>query len=936
MSSNLVTYAFVAGEISPTLFARTDLEKYDLGLETALNFFIDYRGGVSTRPGTEFVDFIEDDDQPIKAIPFKFAPNLANTYVILFFSSGVRFIQDGAYVLEADVTITDITQASPGVVTASSHGFSTGDWVKISGVAGMTEINGRTLRVGSTTTNTFELQDPLTETDFDTSGFTAYSSGGVVARIYTISHPYSTSDFTDLRAHQIRDTVRLTHPDYQIRNLTRSGETSWAISTEAFTSGIEAPDQPSASASGTGSADVLLGVTAVNAAGEESELSDLLLETNIVNYTSTAGFLDLSWNTVADAVSYNVYRSRIADTELTFGEELGYIGSAFGPRFTDNNIIPDFATTAPEFNDPFAVQAVSKITITNAGSGYNEEDTIDVTDSTGSGSGFRGVLIVSPSGRSGAGEIVGIRILNGGSDYETPVVSITTSGGSGATFDVETTPASGTFPSISTVFQQRQVYAATSNSPLGIWGSRPGRLSNFDVSRVLTDGDAFAFELDSDVVSPIRHLVPSRLGLLAMTQSGIWLLSGGEERALTPLNGVADPQTSTGVSETLPIAMDTDILYLEDKGRTARLLGYDELQKAFAGKDVSILANHLFIPTNQVTHWAFAPSPYSLIWARREDGTFLSFTFEKEQNVFAWTQHKTRGLVEDLLVVEEGILDSVYLVVKRKVNGRWTKFIERLASREFDNVEDAWCVDCGLTTLGDTPAASLTPGAISGTTTFTASAGVFSAGNVGDVLRVGCGRATITTFTSSTVVEAELDLDITEVIPGTEIPLEVEAGDWTITTPFGSVRGLDHLEGETVKVLLDGNVLDDKVVTNGEVSFDGETGSKAIVGLGFQAIAKTLSPVATEVSIEASRKNVVGSAVRVKDTKGLKVGADLDHLYEVRQTTEEELIMQQGFQHILVASNWTDEGQTFYVQDNPLPATILGIVLDLEVGDDTA
>ena len=52
--SNLIQYAYVSGEISPTLYSRSDLEKYDLGLALARDYFVDYRGGISTRPGSEF------------------------------------------------------------------------------------------------------------------------------------------------------------------------------------------------------------------------------------------------------------------------------------------------------------------------------------------------------------------------------------------------------------------------------------------------------------------------------------------------------------------------------------------------------------------------------------------------------------------------------------------------------------------------------------------------------------------------------------------------------------------------------------------------------------------------------------------------------------------------------------------------------------------
>lgn len=69
-------------------------------------------------------------------------------------------------------TISGITAANPGVVTATAHGYSNGDIVYISGVVGMTQVNDRAFVVANVATNTFELKG------VDTSAYTAYASGG--------------------------------------------------------------------------------------------------------------------------------------------------------------------------------------------------------------------------------------------------------------------------------------------------------------------------------------------------------------------------------------------------------------------------------------------------------------------------------------------------------------------------------------------------------------------------------------------------------------------------------------------------------------------------------------------------------------------------------------------------------------------------------------
>ncbi len=74
-------------------------------------------------------------------------------------------------------SITAISQANPGVVTANGHGFSNGDTVYIKNVNGMTEVNDHTFTVSGATTNTFSLSG------VDTSGYSVYTSSGEVHKL---------------------------------------------------------------------------------------------------------------------------------------------------------------------------------------------------------------------------------------------------------------------------------------------------------------------------------------------------------------------------------------------------------------------------------------------------------------------------------------------------------------------------------------------------------------------------------------------------------------------------------------------------------------------------------------------------------------------------------------------------------------------------------
>lgn len=74
-------------------------------------------------------------------------------------------------------TITGITQANPGVITAAAHGFVSGDIIQQANIVGMTELNNRQVIVVKIGADSYSLTD-LNGTAINTTNYTAYSSGG--------------------------------------------------------------------------------------------------------------------------------------------------------------------------------------------------------------------------------------------------------------------------------------------------------------------------------------------------------------------------------------------------------------------------------------------------------------------------------------------------------------------------------------------------------------------------------------------------------------------------------------------------------------------------------------------------------------------------------------------------------------------------------------
>ena len=225
--------AFTAGEISPRLEARITLEKYREGLSELTNMVVLPHGGVTRRPGTEFLGEVKNSAVKTRLIPFQF--KTSDTYILEFGNQTMRVYRNGLQVLTgADKTITGITQADPGVITSNSHGFSNGDEIFVYDIGGMVELNGRNYKVANATTNTFTLTD-LFGNDIDTTSFTAYTSGGSAEEIYEVATPYAEADLFEINFAQSADVMYLVHPSYAIRTLSRTANNNWTFATASIT-----------------------------------------------------------------------------------------------------------------------------------------------------------------------------------------------------------------------------------------------------------------------------------------------------------------------------------------------------------------------------------------------------------------------------------------------------------------------------------------------------------------------------------------------------------------------------------------------------------------------------------------------------------------------------------------------------------------------------
>jgi len=256
------------------------------------------------------------------------------------------------------------------------------------------------------------------------------------------------------------------------------------------------------------------------------------------------------------------------------------------------------------------------------------------------------------------------------------------------------------YPAVATYYQQRRFFANTEIDPEGVWGSRIGFPGNFGISSPLQDDDAVSFHLAGRQRHPVRHLVGLEQ-LVVLTGAGEWVVYG-DGGPLIPTGIQASQVAYWGASEAVPVVIGQTIIYVQARGRIVRDLVLNAGQGA-QGRDLTLLANHLFT-AHTIDELAYQQNPHSIVWAVRSDGTLLGLTYVPDDDVWGWHRHDTAGTFLEVASIPEHDQDTVYVLVER--GGQ--RYIERFASRDIVDMQDAWFLDSALAYNG--PATSTVSG----------------------------------------------------------------------------------------------------------------------------------------------------------------------------------------------------------------------------------
>lgn len=753
--------SFNAGEFSELLEGRTDLDRYPASLRKMVNIIAAPQGPAIARSGTAFVTPASNVSQYSAVIPFVFSNEQAK--LIEFASDRIRFVDEDGLQVYAPVSATVTSgQGAPIVFTSASLGANVGDQVVLSGFPVNYNLNGEVAKITAKLGTSYTLDKTFpaltvvngvvsrvyhVACDYteDQRRAMRFVQSVDVLYLLTGSRPRKLSRYGDYDWRL--ETINFVDGPYMPIN-----DTSTTLTPNGTGNAIPnmtGDSAPSGVAGGSGNRPALSGTVDAPADwlgrrltysldasafyyafdnNDDSYWAGNAEQSGYIQYHLPAGFVCDGYTIY---VAFDNQDSSYLATDYapsTF-EFQGYNGSSWVTLDRQENYVLYDNNKSVFFEiDNSVAYPYYRLAIQKLMRNGPIEPRV------------RRLVMRSPSSATftlTASSVVGI---NNDTGFQTTDVGrlIRLKGSDGAWRAVEITARASTtsvtvkllgeplldtkaikqwrlgywsnttgWPTVGDFFEDRLWLAGPAEYPDQFAGSVTGAYETFsqtDTFGEVLDDSAVVGRLNSRRLSRIRWLSSDERGLVLGTGSEEYTMSSPNGEALTARNIKARPATRRGSASVEPVRVDNQVLYVQRSGRTIREFAYVFENDGYKSPSMSQLASHLgAIPFAEMD---YAAEPHSIVWIRRQDGSLVGLTYNREENVVGWHRHDLSGGVVEALAVlpqKDQLQDALWVVVKRNINGVDKRYIERLTRFwDFDTtIDDAHYVDSGLRYIGD-------------------------------------------------------------------------------------------------------------------------------------------------------------------------------------------------------------------------------------------
>ncbi len=524
-------------------------------------------------------------------------------------------------------------------------------------------------------------------------------------------------------------------------------------------------------------------------------------------------------------------------------------------------------------------------------------------------------------------------------------------------------------PSCVTFFEQRLVFAGTTNQPQTIFFSKSGDYENMDanIGGTVADDDAIIYTIASNQVNAIRFMTATRTLIIGTAGGEFTVSGGGTDSAVTPTNILIKKQSNHGSANVDAIAVGNATLFLQRAKRKIRELAYNFDVDGYIAPDMTILAEH--ISEGGLTQIAYQQEPNQIVYGVRGDGELVGLTYQREQQVTAWHRHIFGGRFGNatITVTDFANIANGTRIILTKADGTTTTFTSATSatSGKFHTTSSNNQTATNLKTLIDADSdftATVNSNVVTITETSPLSTGFLTITSLDDSTRLTKTNEGKAVCESVAVIptddtEYQVYVIIKRTINGAtrrfvEI-LNVFDFDETDNTSFNfldsalsysgsavtTISGLDHLEGQTVSILANGASHPDKTVSSGSITLD-RSSTSVKVGLAYTSLLQTmrLNAGSQNGTSQGKTKRIYDITVRMFETIGVEVGPDLSNMERIPFRSSADLMDEgippfTGDKEVEFRGNYETDGFIFVRQTQPLPFTILSLYPRLQTND---
>ena len=503
------------------------------------------------------------------------------------------------------------------------------------------------------------------------------------------------------------------------------------------------------------------------------------------------------------------------------------------------------------------------------------------------------------------------------------------------------------YPRTVTFHEGRLYFGGSKSRPNTIFASRVGRFFDFNPGESLDD-DAIEVTLNTGQVNAVTGLFSGR-DLQIFTKGGEFFLPQSDLDPITPSNVVIQGATKRGSKEGIkPVGAESGTMFIQRSGKSLREFLFSDVELSYISNNISLLSSHLLVtPTDLALRKATSTDDGDLLLIVNTDGSLATYSILRGQNVIAPSLSSTDG---DFINVAVDV-DTIYFVIKRTVNSNTVYYVETFNDDNTTDSNKLLTNSAGTLPNSSTITKAVTVQSVSGSNKYfidgtqQATLNLYEGhtykfdqsdnSNSGHPLRFYLDANKTTAYTTGVTTSgtpgssgAYTQIVVASAAPTLHYQCSAHAAMGGVAnTPSGaSITGLTHLEGKTVKVIIDDAMAADATVSSGEIVVSTLPTSYIEVGLNYTPTVKTMP-----IELKLPSGNTVGQKKRIVEASAL-LYLSQNLTLDAKEFPFTAATFFTGKKRRKPMLGYDREGQLTFSQSAPLFFTLLGVEYKVSVG----